>query len=241
MKGRSGTYGTWEIRRSLRRCACSGLTRDTGLNHTHDIQLISPAPRLSVVSALVHPDDFVRAHSQLTVEQPREEPTGADVDLDVALRDLEGDLEEGRAPALWQLPDASILFRRYADAGRMVNVFDWFQSFAVVLESQRRHLRGHERDAGEPTVNGKSPRRNGAGPQAAAQKGKQRRNGAVDGDGDGTSDHEDNEDDEDSEGWREEVQARFIRALHTLDHMGLVRHTGRKADHIIRTVYDVLD
>jgi origin recognition complex subunit 3 len=36
------------------------------------------------------------------------------------------------------------------------------------------------------------------------------------------------------------LQARFIRALHELDHMGFVRHAGRKADHITRTVFDCL-
>ena len=191
----------------------------------------------------MHPDDFVRAYSQLTEEPPREELPGADVDLDVALRDLAtgGEDGEGSAPALWQLPDASILFRRYADAGRMVNVFDWFQSFAVVLESQRRHLRKREQVRGEAAVNGDTPKQNGAGTRAAARKGKQRRDGVDDEHRNGTSEDEVNDDDEDSEEWQEEVQARFIRALHTLDHMGLVRHTGRKADHIIRTVYDVLD
>ena len=186
----------------------------------------------------MHPDDFVRAHSQLTDSPPHDEPAGADVDVDVALRDLDED-EDGSVPALWQLPDASILFRRYVDAGRMVNVFDWFQSFAVVLESQRRHLRRRDQGAGEPAAGEGSPATNGARVHAAAQRG-ERRDG---GDGDESSEDEDEEEqvDEDSEEWREEVQARFIRALHTLDHMGLVRHTGRKADHIIRTVYDVLD
>lgn len=193
------------------------------------MQLINPAPRLSTVSALMHPDEFVRAYSQLMDEGPREEAPGVDVDVDLALANAED--EEGRAPALWQLPDASILFRRYADAGRMVNVFDWFQSFAVVLEGQRRHLRRRERDA-DPAANGK-PGTNGTGARAALRKA----------DEEGTDEDEDDhsEDDDGSEEWREEMQARFMRALHTLDHMGLVRHTGKKADHIIRTVYDVLD
>ncbi|EPT02369.1 hypothetical protein FOMPIDRAFT_53811 [Fomitopsis schrenkii] len=188
--------------------------------------LINPAPRLSVVSALMHPDDFL---------------AGADVDLDLTLR-YPGD-EDECAPALWQLPDASILFRRYADAGRMVNVFDWFQSFAVVLEGQRRHLRRCEREAGDPAANGGKPGANGAGVQDAVRKGKQRddRVGEDSEDGSRTDQDEDGEAGQDSEEWREEVQARFMRALHTLDHMGLVRHTGRKADHIVRTVYDVLD
>jgi len=44
---------------------------------------------------------------------------------------------------------------------------------------------------------------------------------------------------EEDEEWRMHVQARFVCALHTLDFLGLVKHTGRKAEHIVRTVYDV--
>ena len=61
-----------------------------------------------------------------------------------------------------------------------------------------------------------------------------------------TTDGEDEEDDgevdeEEEERWRVEVQARFVRALHELDYMGFVKHTGRKPDHVIRTIYDVPD
>ncbi|EPT02355.1 hypothetical protein FOMPIDRAFT_1048040 [Fomitopsis schrenkii] len=159
------------------------------------------------------------ARMQLEGKGPHEEHAGTD--LDVALCDPE---DEDR------------------HAGRMVNVFDWFQSFAVVLEGQRRHLRRCERGVMGPAANGK-PGTNGAGVQAAVRKGKQKLDQASEQseDGSGTGEDEDEGDGEDSEEWREEVQARFMRALHTLDHMGLVRHTGRKAEHIIRTVYDVFD
>jgi origin recognition complex subunit 3 len=100
---------------------------------------------------------------------------------------------------MWKLPDASILFRRYLEAGRMINVYDWYESFSQVIESQRSHL--------APTDGGES-------------------NGHVD---------------EDEEEWKMHVQARFVRALHTLDYVGLVKHTGRKAEHVMRTVFDVPD
>ena len=95
----------------------------------------------------------------------------------------------------------------------MVNVFDWFESFAVVLESQRKHLK------------------RGSG-------------GREDGDMDvdmGGGAEDDGDMDEEEERWKVEVQARFMRALHELDLMGFVRHTGRKPDHVIRTIYDVPD
>ena len=43
------------------------------------------------------------------------------------------------------------------------------------------------------------------------------------------------------EQWRIQVQARFIRALQELDYLGFIKHTGRKADHVLRTVFDVGD
>ena len=82
----------------------------------------------------------------------------------------------------------------------MINVYDWYESFSQVIESQRSHLApadGHGRES----------------------------NGHV---------HEDEE-------WKMHVQARFVRALHTLDFVGLVKHTGRKAEHVMRTVYDVAE
>jgi origin recognition complex subunit 3 len=102
---------------------------------------------------------------------------------------------------IWKLPDTSILFRRYLEAGRMINVYDWYESFSQVIESQRSHL--------APTAPGES-------------------NGHVD-------------KEEEDEEWKMHVQARFVRALHTLDFVGLVKHTGRKAEHVIRTVYDVAE
>ena len=77
----------------------------------------------------------------------------------------------------------------------MINVYDLYESFSQVIESQRSHL---TRDGNES-------------------------------DGQTADDEE----------WKMHVQARFVRALHTLDFIGLVKHTGRKADHVMRTVYDM--
>ena len=44
--------------------------------------------------------------------------------------------DEGEDKSLIHMPDMSILFQRYLESGRMINVYDWFESFAVVLEAQ---------------------------------------------------------------------------------------------------------
>jgi origin recognition complex subunit 3 len=85
----------------------------------------------------------------------------------------------------------------------MINVYDWYESFSQVIESQRSHL--------APATGG--------------------------GEGDGHVD----DGGEDDEEWKMHVQARFVRALHTLDFVGLVKHTGRKAEHVMRTVFDVAE
>jgi origin recognition complex subunit 3 len=133
--------------------------------------MLNPAPRATIVSALLQPHTFL--------PPPHDDPTIQ------------------RLP-IWKLPDTSILFRRYLEAGRMINVYDWYESFSQVIESQRSHLA--TADGGEKDGHGNE---------------------------------------EDEEGWKMHVQARFVRALHTLDFVGLVKHTGRKAEHVMRTVYDV--
>ena len=82
----------------------------------------------------------------------------------------------------------------------MINVYDWYESFSQVIESQRSRL-------------------------APADEGEEAES-------DGHVDEEE---------WKMHVQARFVRALHTLDFVGLIKHTGRKAEHVMRTVYDVAE
>ena len=117
--------------------------------------------------------------------------------------------------ALLDLPDTCILFKRYLDSGKMINVFDWFESFKSALETQKTH------QIAMSTVSapsGSSPRK----------KGRKQKKVAVMTEGD-------------EEEWKIEVQARFIRSLHELDYLGFIKHTGRKADHVLRTVFDVGD
>lgn len=94
----------------------------------------------------------------------------------------------------------------------MINVYDWYESFGQILETQKQH-------------------------QRQAQKVH---------DGGSEADDQEHDDDveakaEDEEEWKMHVQARFMRALHELDYVGLVKHTGRKADHVMRTAFEALE
>lgn len=131
--------------------------------------------------------------------------------------------EEPPAKSIWELPDTSILFKRYLDSGKMINVYDWFESFKSVIDVQRVQLKEVEAAASTPTS---SPRKKGKSKAKQKDKGKQIVPEMTE---------------EDEERWKVEVQARFIRALHELDYLGFIKHTGRKADHVLRTLFDIDD
>ncbi|KIM92135.1 hypothetical protein PILCRDRAFT_810149 [Piloderma croceum F 1598] len=155
-------------------------------------EMINPNIRASIVSGLLHPLDYVN------LDDVRQQQ-----------------------PELWELPDTSILFKRYLDSGKMINVYDWFESFAVVLESQKRHR--------------KRSKLNGNNSKTISRKGKGKQRQVDD-----VMDEDEGENEED-EKWKMEVQARFMRSLHELDYLGFIKHTGRKADHVLRTVFDIAD
>ncbi|KAG6896086.1 hypothetical protein C0992_010366, partial [Termitomyces sp. T32_za158] len=121
--------------------------------------LINPSVRATVVAGLFHPHDFT--------EQSR---------------------DQGKTdPALWELPDTSILFHRYLDSGKMLNIYDWFVVFQQELETQRKNLK-------EQALAAKSRQ---SSPRKRSGKGKAKE-----------SESEKPESEEDLERWQLEVQAR---------------------------------
>ena len=80
-------------------------------------------------------------------------------------------------------PDTSRLFHLYMEAGRTINIYDWFEAFAVSLE-------GEGNDTGHVDKMGTDVERN-------------------------------------KEERRREVYARFMRSLHELDLLGMLRWSGR--------------
>ena len=164
---------------------------------------------MTVINALLHPHEFVEEFEALFSDKEKET------------------VHDRREDDLTDLPDTSILFRRYMEAGKTINVYDWYGAFAQVLDTQRRKLAKQQ----SKTTRG----RKGKGKGKAKAKAKNDvpdllRDVAVD-----------VMTEAEQEAWQREVHARFIRALHELDFMGFIKHTGRKADHVIRTVYDIPD
>lgn len=131
----------------------------------------------------------------------------------------DGQEDEQTICSLWEFPDTSILFRRYLDSGKMINLYDWFESFQLEVETQRKALK-------------QRATRQKSRPQSPTKRGKKGKARAA---------QEEADEEEDLDRWKLEVQARFMRAMQELDYLGFIKHTGRKADHVLRVVFDIHD
>jgi len=147
---------------------------------------MNPSIRSSLAAALIHPYDY-----------------------------LQCDCAEKREESISGFPDESVAFLRYLQAGKMLNVYDWFESFAMGLE-------------GEPRPNTNRTVTPNVTPQKRKGKGKD-------------SNADASKDEDDDERWKSEIQARFLRCFHELDMLGFLKQTGRKPEHAIRTVFEIID
>jgi len=91
-----------------------------------------------------------------------------------------------RAQAVADVPDVCRAYVLYRDAGRLLNLADWYNAFAQGIEAQAR-----QRDGAHAEV------------------------------------------DED------ETQARFAQSVSELAALGFLRRTGRKPEHVSKTVFDL--
>lgn len=115
------------------------------------------------------------------------------------------------------LPDITLAFQRYVDSGRMINLYDWYQTFVTAFE-------GHDEDEDEadlmdiedtPTKSrSKRPSRLSQGNRIAKDKPRVGKG---------------------------ELHARFMRTVHELEFVGFLKRTGRRTEHVVKTVFDVMD
>lgn len=98
-------------------------------------------------------------------------------------------------------PDICVLFSRYMEAGKTINAYDWYESFAQGLEVSRERI---------PI------------PIAPVKAGKGKsKTKAVDASVDANTNVVEDE------LWRRETFARFMWSLHELDMLGVLRWSGR--------------
>ncbi|KAG0255880.1 Origin recognition complex subunit 3, partial [Mortierella polycephala] len=115
--------------------------------------------------------------------------------------------------------DTCILFKLYVECGRMINMYDWFTAFGMILERGLDVNRGRDDDGQYDDDNGKD-----GSPKRKRAKKKSIKAAAVDVDKKQGLD-------------QKEVQARFISGVAELQFMGFIKPTNRKTDHVMRLTW----
>ena len=110
--------------------------------------------------------------------------------------------------------DTCILYKLYVECGRMINMYDWFTAFGMILE------RGQHSENGDNVHEPPAKKRGGAKGGRVGLKAKGKKGGAnatkLD---------------------QKEVQARFISGVAELQFMGFIKSTSRKTDHVMRLTW----
>ena len=214
--------------------------------------MINPSPREAIVSALLHPDDYLCYTGSVGSGQ------GTTDDLAQTSREMGSEA----------VPDLTLLFRLYLESGKTINVYDWFQAFEVTLRAERKRVETAKRKvevekSKKTSLNGRKGRDKAKGVHSSPIKkakrkreveetptkrrpGRPRRRAASleqdhssSSDDAKDSDSEMEMDDEEAERWQREVLFRFLRSVQELDFLGFLKHTRRKRDHVAKTVFDL--
>ncbi|KAJ3562217.1 hypothetical protein NP233_g9715 [Leucocoprinus birnbaumii] len=219
--------------------------------------LLNPSPRATLLSALLRPYSFtlpLPPPPALPVAPPSASEQDTEMPPSPTVSDLEARLntthllQPSTAGSRNETPS-----KQYMDSGKLINIYDWYESFKLCLDAQReeRIAQAAERESrkGRRKGRGKS-RKKSQSPKKkltiAKAKGKGKAKALED-----ENEEQDVEMDVDVEvavveepdegSWQREVQARFMRALHELDYLGFIKHTGRRVEHVARAVFDVGD
>ncbi|KZV99010.1 hypothetical protein EXIGLDRAFT_831786 [Exidia glandulosa HHB12029] len=135
-----------------------------------------------------------------------------------------------------QMSDTSVLFKRYLDSGKLINIHDWYRAFAFNLHKGERRVPADtdadEDDEDEDSDGPSSPKRRKRGSRASKSPSKSPKKRKKDASVAKWTE-------EDPAEWEAETKARFLRSYHELEYLGFIRHTRRKVEHVQRTVFDV--
>jgi origin recognition complex subunit 3 len=121
-----------------------------------------------------------------------------------------------------QMPDTCALFQRSLEAGRLLNIADWFGAFVNIMQNES------------------VPRASAQAELSQSSKGAGRTRRATSSVHVGSDVDAEGEVDEVLEVQRE-YQARFLQSIHELEFLGLIQATGRRKEHVMRTVFETGD
>ncbi|KAF9429269.1 Origin recognition complex subunit 3, partial [Entomortierella beljakovae] len=156
-----------------------------------------PQPRASIQTALGQPEIYLNCECC-------HPPTDAS---SMSLSDL----------VLPTQHDTCILYKLYVECGRMINMFDWFTAFGMILE------RGVEGSKVDDDDNDNESNRSKKRPKTRRKNIKIKK--------------ETDNPDEGKKLDQKEVQARFIAGVAELQFMGFIKSTNRKTDHVQRLTW----
>ncbi|SCZ97420.1 BZ3500_MvSof-1268-A1-R1_Chr4-2g07202 [Microbotryum saponariae] len=104
--------------------------------------------------------------------------------------------------------DLATAYKLYQETGRSINLADWFTAFDATARAE----------------------------EATTIRRKRRRVGQEDLDSD-SSDHDAEEEDEEASDPRRRIQARFLRVVGDLAHVGFLNPTSRKSEHVLKNIF----
>lgn len=127
--------------------------------------------------------------------------------------------------------DVAVAYRLYKDTGKVINLADWWNAFdgSARDEEKVENLEGEgEEDDEDVEMNGSRNKGKGKEKMNAKRARSEEENG---------SEGEEEEEEEDEDAPLRRKQARFIRALGDLAHVGFLQPTSRKAEHVLKSVF----
>lgn len=117
--------------------------------------------------------------------------------------------------------DVAVAYKLYRDTGKTINLSDWWMAFEG---SARDELEVDE----EGDLSQQNGHRNGS---------KKRKERAEDVEEEEEEDEEGDEEEEEEDDPVRRKQARFLRAVGDLAHVGFLQPTSRKAEHVLKSVF----
>ena len=113
-------------------------------------------------------------------------------------------------------------------------MYDWFESFAVAMKGESREIPSAPLRSGD---HGKGVRESTKHDVERGRASQKRRRDSMEAEN-GEEVEAGADDTSYGAEWRREIQARFLRSMHEVEWMGFLKSTGRKKEHVLRTVYD---
>ncbi|KJE96911.1 origin recognition complex ORC subunit 3 [Capsaspora owczarzaki ATCC 30864] len=156
--------------------------------------------------------------------------------------------QEHRSRVISTIPDTCIVYQLYRECGRLINLYDWLQAFAVVVDNVSNAVvqTTSDNDTAKATSQAVASalltrKRRGRKSKSDPERSKE---ATEDGEAEMAEDDPENAaepaEGESTASISPEIHARFIRAVSELQFMGFIKATSRKTDHVSKLTWGAL-